>query len=152
MSKLGIATKYTECQAFSPVFRIGSPRPLTHKRVLPPFGSRGGHTRLRERGWGEPIRTKGRTIWYSSYSIISLRTEWSFRLGEYGVINALGVGCLRKWLLEFCESRNLYENGLNFAKFRVFFHKIRLSLTEWHQVTATCGYINCQVKFQKPFL
>ncbi len=111
----------------------------------------GGHTRLRKREWGEPIRTKGRTIWYSSYSIISLRTEWSFRLGEDGVINPWGVGCLRKWLLEFRESRNLNKNCFNFAKFRVIFHKIRLSLTEWRHLTATCGYINCKVKFQKLF-
>ncbi len=37
-------TEYTECQAFSSVVRIVSLRPLTRKRVLPPFGSRGGHT------------------------------------------------------------------------------------------------------------
>jgi hypothetical protein len=30
-----------------------------------PFGSeRGGHTRLRERGWGVPIRTREQTPWY----------------------------------------------------------------------------------------
>jgi hypothetical protein len=40
------------------------------------------------------------------------------------------LGCLRKWFLEFRESRNLYENGFNFAKFRVIFHKIMLSLKE----------------------
>ncbi len=28
------------------------PHPLTHKWVLPPFGSKGRHTRLRGRGWG----------------------------------------------------------------------------------------------------
>ncbi len=38
--------EYTECQAFCPVVRIGSPRPLTRKRVLrPPLWFRGGHTR-----------------------------------------------------------------------------------------------------------
>ncbi len=48
------------------------PRPLSRKRVLPPtFGSTGsGHTRLREKGAGEPIWTKGRTLWYSRYSIV----------------------------------------------------------------------------------
>jgi hypothetical protein len=35
----------------------------------------GGHTRLRKRRWEEPIRTKGRTRWYSSYSMIPIRTE-----------------------------------------------------------------------------
>jgi hypothetical protein len=35
-------TEYTECQAFSPDVRIGSPLSLTRKRVLPPtVGSRG---------------------------------------------------------------------------------------------------------------
>jgi hypothetical protein len=44
------ATEYTaECQAFSPVVRIGYPRPLSRKRVVPPplpppFGSKGGGT------------------------------------------------------------------------------------------------------------
>jgi hypothetical protein len=44
------------------------PHPLTRKRVLPPppFGSRGeGHTRLRERGRGEPFWTRGQTLWFS---------------------------------------------------------------------------------------
>ncbi len=65
------ATEYTdsiECQAFSSVVIMGSPRPLTHKQMLPPplWFQGGRHTRLRERGWGEPIRTKGRTICYIS--------------------------------------------------------------------------------------
>ena len=44
----------TECQAFSPVVRIGSPAPSTASECCSPFGSGGGggHTRLRERGWG----------------------------------------------------------------------------------------------------
>jgi hypothetical protein len=73
-------TAYTECQAFSPVVRIGPPLPLhPQASVAPPpppnllLGGR--HTCLREMGWGEPIQTKGRTLWYSSYSIIPLRTE-----------------------------------------------------------------------------
>jgi len=54
---------------------IGFPRPLIRKRVLPPPpGSQGwGQTRLWERGWGEPIRTKGQTSWYSSYITILIR-------------------------------------------------------------------------------
>jgi hypothetical protein len=39
----------------------------------PPFGSGGGHTRLRERAWADPIRTRGQTLCYSRYSIIPLR-------------------------------------------------------------------------------
>jgi hypothetical protein len=40
-------------------------RPLTRKRVLPPpLVPRGlGYIRLRESGRGEPIRTKGQTVW-----------------------------------------------------------------------------------------
>jgi hypothetical protein len=35
-------TEYTECQAFFPIVRIGSPHPLNHKRVLLPLlGPRG---------------------------------------------------------------------------------------------------------------
>jgi hypothetical protein len=55
---------------------IWVPHPLTRKRVLlPPLVPRGGHTHLWERGWEEPIWTKGRTLWYSSHSIIPLWTE-----------------------------------------------------------------------------
>ncbi len=44
------------------------PAPSPTSKCCPaPFGSRGGHTRLRERGWGEPIRTKGRIICYISH-------------------------------------------------------------------------------------
>jgi hypothetical protein len=35
--RLAATTEYTECQAFSLVVRIGSPRPLTRKRVCCPF-------------------------------------------------------------------------------------------------------------------
>ncbi len=39
---------------------------VPHPRVLPPpFGSKGGHTRQGERGRGQPIRTKGQTLWYN---------------------------------------------------------------------------------------
>jgi hypothetical protein len=63
------AREYTECQAFYPVVRIGSPHPLTCKRVLfPPLWIQGGrHTHFR-RGWGESIPTMGHTLWYSMYT------------------------------------------------------------------------------------
>ncbi len=40
------STQKTECQVFSPVFRIGSAHSLNRRRVLPPgsLGSGGGHT------------------------------------------------------------------------------------------------------------
>ncbi len=30
----------------------------------------GGHTRLQERGWADPIRTRGQTLWYGTLGII----------------------------------------------------------------------------------
>jgi hypothetical protein len=41
------------------------PYPFTRKRVLPPppLGPRGEHTRLRDRGCGDPIPTMGQTLW-----------------------------------------------------------------------------------------
>ncbi len=50
--------RVTECQAFSPVVRIGSPAPSPRMRVLPPLWFQwggGGHIRLRERGKGSHI-------------------------------------------------------------------------------------------------
>jgi hypothetical protein len=59
--------------SFSPVVRIGTPPP-PHKQasVYPPplLVPGGGHTRLRERGWGVPIRTRGQTLWYSRYTVL----------------------------------------------------------------------------------
>ncbi len=48
---------------------LGPPRnPLTRRRVCPPPLIPGeGHTRLRERGWEVPIRTRGHTLWYNRY-------------------------------------------------------------------------------------
>ncbi len=49
----GRTTEYAECQAFSAVVRIGSPRPLTRKRVLPPSWFQKGDTLTCGRGsWG----------------------------------------------------------------------------------------------------
>ncbi len=42
--------------------------PLTRNRVYPPPPLvPGGHIRLRVRGWGVPIPTRGQTLWYSRY-------------------------------------------------------------------------------------
>ncbi len=40
-----------------------------------PLWFRGGHTRLREKGWGVPIRTRGQTLWYSRFFVYVLCTE-----------------------------------------------------------------------------
>jgi hypothetical protein len=64
-------------QSICPFVRIGSTRPLSHKRVCtpPPPGNKGGgcNTRLRVRGRVEPIRTTGEKDLsaYRSYSIHS---------------------------------------------------------------------------------
>ncbi len=52
-----------------PVIWIGStPPPHPQSSVPPsPLGSRGRHTRMWGRGLGEPIPTKGQTLWSSMY-------------------------------------------------------------------------------------
>ncbi len=64
----------TECQAFCPVVRLGSPpcklRPL-QANVSPPLNPKGeSNTRLRVRGWGYPVRTTGQKAWHSVYSVV----------------------------------------------------------------------------------
>ncbi len=44
------------------------PTPSPTGECVPLFGS-GGHARLRERGWGFPIRMRGQALWYSRYII-----------------------------------------------------------------------------------
>jgi hypothetical protein len=69
-------TKLKECQAFFPVVLIGSPQPLTRKRVLlPPLGPRGDTLACGGGGWGDPILTMGQTLWYSRYTKIPLRSS-----------------------------------------------------------------------------
>ncbi len=53
---------------------LGPPPPLPQASVTPlSFGSK-----LRERAWGNPIQTKGKTLWYSVYTIIPLRIAPSY--------------------------------------------------------------------------
>ncbi len=63
---------YLEYQSVCPFVRIGSP-PLSRKQVCPPLGTKGreDNTRLRVRGWGEPIWTTGEKAWHSVYSVRS---------------------------------------------------------------------------------
>ncbi len=62
-------TEHTECQAFCPFVRIGFTM-----SIAPPLWVQGGRpTRLRGRGWGDPIPTKRQTLWYSMYTIVPLR-------------------------------------------------------------------------------
>ncbi len=62
-----ILTELTKCQAFCPVIRIGSLHPLTRKRVLPLFWSKGGDTLACEEEVEDPILTKGQILWYPVY-------------------------------------------------------------------------------------
>ncbi len=48
------------------------PPPQASVAPPPPFGSGRGHTRLRERGRREQIRTRGQTLWLSRYSIMTI--------------------------------------------------------------------------------
>jgi hypothetical protein len=57
-------TEKTECQTFSPVVRIGSPCPLTGKRVLhPPLVPRGETLACRRRGDESQFRRRDRSRW-----------------------------------------------------------------------------------------
>jgi hypothetical protein len=64
--------------------------PLIRKRVLlPPFGPRGETHSLA--GEGDPILTKGQTLWYSMYTIIPLR------LANTAFVNFVTVGRYMEW-------------------------------------------------------
>jgi hypothetical protein len=63
-----ISQSRQSARLFLPSSELGPPHPLAPRRVCPPpFGSGGGHTRLRERGGGVPIRTSGQPLWCSRY-------------------------------------------------------------------------------------
>jgi hypothetical protein len=91
-------TDYTECKAFCPVVRIGSPHLLTRKQVLlPPFGSKGGDTLAcgggARGGVGDPIPMKGQTLWYlfiSTYKTSTTEVKCQ-GINLHGYINFLAV-------------------------------------------------------------
>ncbi len=59
------------------------PPPHPQASVAPLWvGGGGGHIRLRERGWADPIRTKGQTLWYSRYSIILNHATFNYMLAN----------------------------------------------------------------------
>ncbi len=48
-----------------------SPHPPPAGECAPPLlVPVGGHTRLREKGWGVLIQTRGQTLWYSRYFVL----------------------------------------------------------------------------------
>jgi hypothetical protein len=63
---------YIEYQSCCPFVGIGSPTP-SPASVSPPLESMGGPNSLSGKVWGNPISTKGQTLWYSMYTIIPLR-------------------------------------------------------------------------------
>jgi hypothetical protein len=89
-----------------------SPNPVTRKRVCSPLlwlGGGGGaqHTRLRERGWGVAIPTKGQTLWCSRY----ICTLWYiFKSTDNRAVYALRYTCM-------C---NCYVTLLNCYKKEIF--------------------------------
>jgi hypothetical protein len=63
-------TEYTECLAFCPFVRMGSPHPLTRKGLLlPHLGPRGDTHLLVEEGVAGPNSDEG-TLWNSMYTTV----------------------------------------------------------------------------------
>jgi hypothetical protein len=59
---------------------VPPPPPPPRECSSSPFRVQGGrHSRLRWRGWGDPIPTKGQTLWYYMYTIIPLQGSISYR-------------------------------------------------------------------------
>jgi len=58
-------TDYTDCQAFCPVVRIGSPSPSQQASVAPPLDPRGEKNSLVREGVGGPISDEVQALWYS---------------------------------------------------------------------------------------
>ncbi len=63
-------------------WELRTPPPLTRRRVcLSPHRFRGGHTRLQEKGWGVPIRTRGQTLCYFIHCLTN-RPHFTFYTAE----------------------------------------------------------------------
>ncbi len=88
-------TEYKDCQAFCLHAWIGPPHPQAS--VAPPLWvQEGRHTWVRGRGWGDPIPTKGQTLWYSMYTIIPLRLDnIAWRRGGYETIPGIAQCCIK---------------------------------------------------------
>ncbi len=84
-----------ECQAFSPVVRIGSPFPHPQASVaLHPFGSGGGTHSLTGEGAGGPNSKEGQALWFSDivYSLyacnpLTAKINWSYGLWSVDSMN-----------------------------------------------------------------
>jgi hypothetical protein len=123
LQSMGQSTEYTECHAgFLSCRPNWLPRPLARKRVLPPpFGSWGGHTRLLERGRGEPIRTKGQTLWYST--------------GQRKTVKEVGLNVSKKFPSQ--EMTRLWRNNIKFSQIKLKRHRMHTFIDAWGSYTCT---------------
>ncbi len=93
---------------------------IDRKRVLPsppPLVGGGGGTIEGERGRGEPIPTKGQTLWYSRFSIIPLRLSpsWWWRGGggcwqDSVIVHVWQWSYFSLWLSDKSKSVCTYHN------------------------------------------
>ncbi len=118
-SALGPPTPSPTCECAPPSCRLHwvRPPPHPHASVAPPgFRGGGGHTRLRklrERGWVDPIRTRGQTLWYSRYSIIPL----GIRRSSVQSVSAINV---RDLLSFFVVILRVFHNSKTITERRTF--------------------------------
>jgi hypothetical protein len=62
---------HSVCPGADPSSELGPPTPCDASEfVHPPRNQRGGNTRLRVRGWADPIRTTGEKAWHCIYSVL----------------------------------------------------------------------------------
>ncbi len=59
---------------------------------LDPNGGGGINTCLRVRGWGDPVPTKGQTLWYSVYSVPTHHLPPSLSLSFLNVAGRTSLG------------------------------------------------------------
>jgi hypothetical protein len=117
-------------KAQSPRFSLQSselapPCHLTRKRV---FDSKGGHTSLRKRGRGEPIRIKGQALWYSWSSIIPLGKVISLTFVEFPP---------NIWCIVFDTSLTTYESFVIYSV-----RKIVVAVRGLVAINISCGLQN----------
>jgi hypothetical protein len=83
-------TEYTLYYSAGLSSEFAPPRPLP---LLVPWGT---HSLKGERVRGEPIRTKGQTLWYFRYSIIPPRYSMKFRLSVHIYVLKQLIYCITK--------------------------------------------------------
>jgi hypothetical protein len=102
---------------------LGFPHPITRKEVLllPQFGSKGGDTLAwGGRGWGNPIPTKGQTLWYSMYEYYNPSTVSTHHKASVSII------CLFSFYKEKSVSFPSFPCNNTENLFREFFRRFYL--------------------------